>query len=229
MLGCVLLVAAPACGSDAAGDAATTTTVGADLCDLAEQLFEQDGEPTAAQLRRYQDLAPDVIRDAIDAVATPVVALGADPSPDELALALADDDVEEAAEDLRAFEEEGCDVRHTEDLETLPEDASRGVEDGAALVHVTATDFAFSDIGELAEGRTSFVLLNAGAAVHQLVVRRPDDEGRWASGLAAPGGDDDEALTFDLEPGRYEVRCLVPTADGRTHADLGMVSAFSVR
>ena len=223
-------VATSGCGGGAGNaDANTTTTVSDQLCSLAQELFEQDADPTAEQLERYQDLAPDVVRDAVDAIATPVLALGDDPSPDELAVAHADDDVEQAVAELRDFEEEECGIRHSEDLDqTLPEDASDSVEEGAAVVPVVATDFAFSTIDALAEGRTSFVLTNAGAAAHQLVITRPEDGGEWQSGLAAPGGEDSEALTFDLEPGRYELRCLVPTADGRTHADLGMLEAFEV-
>ena len=81
-------------------------------------------------------------------------------------------------------------------------------------------------------GRTSFVLTNDGHEAHFLLVvklaegvtleqalRREDDaddRGRLETGLAAPGGEDDEVITFDLEPGNYGARVLRPRT--RRHA-----------
>ena len=227
LLAAVLAVAA--CGGDDGAASTTTTSVPAELCDLADELFARDADPSVDELDRYQELAPDSIRDAVDAVATPIVALGDDADADDLAAAWAEDAVEHAMDEIRGFEEAECDIAHSEDTDdVLPEDASRVIEDEAVRVDVIATDFAFSPIGTLAPGRTSFVLTNLGDRAHELVVRRPDDEGAWDTRLAAPDGDD-EVVTFDLEVGEYEVACLLPDDAGRTHESLGMSGRFAVR
>ena len=91
-------------------------------------------------------------------------------------------------------------------------------------------------------GRTSFVLVNDGQEAHFLFVgiladgMTIDDameneeafDGMWSTGLAAPGGDDEEVLTFDLVPGDYVMMCFLPAADGTPHAAMGMMVPFSV-
>jgi plastocyanin len=52
--------------------------------------------------------------------------------------------------------------------------------------------------------------------------------GMWESGLAAGGGADEEAITFDVEPGNYGVLCFVPAPDGTPHAFMGMQKEFTV-
>ena len=106
-----------------------------------------------------------------------------------------------------------------------------------------ATEYAFQ-IGDVAPGRTSFVLVNDGAETHVMeIVKLADgvtfDEalatedhettiaGLWETGLAAPGGDE-EAVTFDLEPGNYALACYIPAADGTAHLSLGMQHQFTV-
>ena len=88
------------------------------------------------------------------------------------------------------------------------------------------------------------MLVNDGAETHVLeIVKLADgvtfaealaadgDEGTlvgyWVTGLAAPGGDE-EAVTFDLEPGNYVLACYIPNADGTAHLELGMQHQFSV-
>jgi plastocyanin len=53
-------------------------------------------------------------------------------------------------------------------------------------------------------------------------------EGFWGTGMAAPGGADEEVVTFDLQPGTYGLVCFVPSADGTPHAMLGMATQITV-
>lgn len=102
-----------------------TTT--AAYCNLATTLDQQDGPPTPKQLRDTQRLAPDEIRDPVDAAAARLIAAGEDP-----------------------------------------------VAQGNAF------------------------------------------------------GDDEEALTLDLEPGRYDMVCFIAGPDGQPHAFQGMQYEFTV-
>ena len=53
-------------------------------------------------------------------------------------------------------------------------------------------------------------------------------EESWTTNLAAPGGDDDEVITFDVEPGNYGLVCFILSADGTLHALLGMQHELTV-
>ena len=111
----------------------------------------------------------------------------------------------------------------------LPAGTTREIEPDAVRVDVRATEYAFH-IGDVAPGRTSFVLVNDGAETHVLEIVKLADgvtfeealaaeegeapfTGLWETGLAAPGGDE-EAVTFDVEPGNYALDCYIPAADG---------------
>lgn len=39
-------------------------------------------------------------------------------------------------------------------------------------------------------------------------------EGEWGTKVVAPGGKDQEVITFYLEPGTYDMLCFVPGPDG---------------
>ena len=51
-------------------------------------------------------------------------------------------------------------------------------------------------------------------------------EGEWETNIASAG--DDEAITFDVEPGTYGLLCFLPTADGTPHTMLGMQREITV-
>ena len=247
-VGTALVVTLGGCGDDATGSATThapTTTDGSaaasdELCALVQELFEQEGFPSTEQLQRYQQLAPDPITHAVDKVTEPLIAAGGDLV--ESFNVLADDDVEAAEAEMLAFEEEACGSTHSVN-DPLPAGTTREIEPDAVRVDVHATEYAFH-IGDVAPGRTSFVLVNDGAETHVLeIVKLADgvtfddaltaegDEapftGLWETGLAAPGGDE-EAVTFDLEPGNYALDCYIPAADGTPHLSLGMQHQFTV-
>lgn len=217
---------------------------GDELCALAAEMFGQETPPTHAQLTRYRELAPGELREPVEFAAA---ALLAAPDGDflEFFKVIARDDVTDAIEQIDAFEEALCGIPHSENSSGPGEGATADLEDDAARVDVVATDYAFDAPATLDAGRTSFVLTNDGAEVHFLMVVRlveginldtalaagdPDTvvEQQWESGLAATGGDDEEALTVDLEPGDYGMLCFIPTADGTPHAFVGMALPFTV-
>lgn len=245
-----------ACGDDddAASEATATTAasltteappgsaaVAADdpYCALVEEMFNQESPPTAAQLAQYQEVAPAEISDAVAIAAPPLVEAGEDMVAFFNAFAV--DEVEEAVAEIDAFENETCGVEH--DDPTPPPGVSREVEDGVAGVDVVATDYAF-DIPAVESGRTSFVLTNDGEEAHFLLIVKladgvtlaeamesEDDSmivGEWDTGLAAPGGEDEEVVTFDVEPGNYGALCFVAGPDGTPHAFMGMQMEFTV-
>jgi hypothetical protein len=253
--GAALALLVVGCGDDddTAADSTTTTTATADeetttttaptdevddelteLCALATEIDAQEDFPAPEQLERYRELAPEEIRDAVE-VAAPALIESAGDLVATFA-AFADDGVEDAIEEIEAFEEENCGIDNSED-------------DGAAVVAVTAVDYSFEFAEPIAAGRTSFVVTNTGQEAHFLVVTRiaeghtlqealafegdPEEAGLiegedGESGLAAPGGDDEEFLTMDLEPGNYGMLCFVPAADGTPHAFMGMAVPFTV-
>lgn len=50
----------------------------------------------------------------------------------------------------------------------------------------------------------------------------------YESGLAAPGGEDDEVVTVDLEAGNWVALCFIPGPDGTPHVFSGMAVPFTV-
>jgi hypothetical protein len=224
--------AAPAStAADSATSAEATGSADASdpYCTLVLEMFNQESPPTAEQLTQYQELAPSDIQDAV-AVATPKM------------IAAGEDLVEQAIDEINAFENETCGTEH--EGTTPPEGAAREVEADAAQVDVVASDYAFEMPDTLEAGRTSFVLTNEGNEAHFLLIAKlaegatleeamqnEDDsmvEGFWETGIAAGGGEDDEVITFDLEPGNYGALCFVPGADGTPHAFMGMQKEFTV-
>jgi hypothetical protein len=223
--------------TEAAGSA--SGEAGDPYCALVVEMFEQESPPTADQLTQYQELAPAEIADAIAVAAPPLVEAGENMVAFFSTYAV--DDVEAAIAQIDAFENEACGVEHQDP--TPPPGASREIEDGAARVDVVASDYAF-EVPPVEAGRTSFVLTNQGHEAHFLLIVKlaegvtleqamasEDDsmiEGMWETGLAAPDGTDEEAITFDVEPGNYGALCFVPAPDGTPHAFMGMQSEFTV-
>jgi hypothetical protein len=244
---------ASACGDDdddTSADSTTpeeTTTLPpseelTELCALAQEMYDQDSFPTEAQIEQYRGLAPESLQDSISVAGDAIVEAGDDVVA--FFVAVADDEVEAANTEINAFEEANCGIPHSED-NVLPEGASREEEDDANKVAVTAIEYDFTYDEPIEAGRTSFVLTNDGAEAHFLGVGKLkegvtlDDalqsedssavlDGEWDSDLAAPGGDDEEVITFDLEPGEYAFVCFIPSADGTPHAFQGMAKAFTV-
>jgi len=223
-------------------DSSATGAASDPYCALVMEMYNQQTPPTSEQLTKYQQIAPAGIQDAV-AVAVPALA----PVGNDMVAffaAYAQDDVEQAIDQINTFEDKTCGTEHGDNAP--PEGASRDVEADAARVDVVATEYKFDLPDTLAQGRTSFVLTNQGHEAHFLEIVKlaegvtlekalaTDDpsgviEGDWSTGLAAPdGGKDDEVITFDLEPGNYGAVCFISGADGTPHAFMGMQKEFTV-
>ena len=222
------------------GTSEGTATTDDPYCALVMEMYEQETPPSAEQLGQYQEIAPEEIQGAVSVAVGPLVAAGEDMVA--FFATYAEDDVEQAIEEINAFEDETCGTDHGDT--TPPEGASRDIEPDAARIDVVATDYAF-DIPAVEAGRTSFVLTNDGHEAHFLLLVKLAEgvtleqamasedptgmiEGEWETGLAAPGGEDEEVITFDLEPGTYGALCFISGPDGTPHAFMGMQKEFTV-
>jgi hypothetical protein len=251
-------MAVVACGDDDDSDAAATTTeapaedttttaAGGDneeLCALAAEIFEQESFPSAAQIQQYTELAPPEIADAVATAGPPIIAADGDLTAG--LLAESEDSVEAAVHEIDEWERENCGIDHDP---IYPAEANE-VDPSATRVGVTASEYTFTfDTQEIPAGPVSFVMTNAGEEVHFMALTRindghtldealafdgdPDGAGitspvEYDSGLAAPGGEDEEVVTNDLEAGNYAMLCFIPGPDGTPHAFMGMAVPFTV-
>jgi hypothetical protein len=207
-------------------------------------MFEQESFPTAAQIEQYTELAPDELEEAIGIAGPPVIEADGDPA--KFFLAVADDEVEEAVFEIDDWERENCGIEH----EPAYPDEANELADDATRVDVVASEYTFeADPGSVPAGKTSFVMTNAGQEVHFLALSRieeghtleealgfegdPEEAGiitnaEYDSGLAAPGGEDEEVVTVDLQSGDWVMLCFIPGPDGTPHAFSGMAVPFTV-
>ena len=179
-IGSLLVLVLGACADDGSDSASalpasdpSTGRATSDVCTLAGEMYQQDSLPSVEQLQRYQQLAPDEIAGPVMQVTEALIADGGDPI--SFFKIIADDDNEAAIAEIDAFEEKTCGIPHSEDT-ALPDGATRELEPDAARVDVHATDYAFH-IGDVAPGRTSFVLTNDGAETHELLIVKLADRG----------------------------------------------------
>ncbi len=225
-------------GDTAGGDIATNEG----FCELALTVFEQEAMLTADQIAQLVALAPAEIAEAAGVIGEALI-----PAGDDLVaffVAASDDGVEAALAETNAYEEAECGIPHSEQDAPLPTGASEEIEDGATRVDVTAIDYGF-EVGEVSAGRTSFVLTNDGAEAHFMGISQLADGitiddllssetgegltvGDWDTGLAGPGGADEEVITFDAEPGEYVLYCFIPGADGTPHVFSGMAIPLTI-
>ena len=136
------------------------------MCTLASEMYEQDDLPSVEQLQRYQQLAPDEIAGQVTQVAEALIADGGDPI--SFFKIIAADNNEAAIAEIDAWEEKTCGVPHSDDT-ALPDGASRELDPDATRVDVHTTEYAFH-LGDVAPGRTSFVLTNDGAETHEMLI-----------------------------------------------------------
>jgi len=229
-----------ACGDDDEA-ASTTTEASADeneeLCALAQELYDQEDFPSAAQIEKYTELAPAEIADAVSVAGPPVIEADGDAAA--FLAAVADDDVDTAQNEINAWELENCGIDHETDFS----EEARTIDPAATRVDVTASEYTFDFLTNLAAGPTSFVMTNAGNEVHFMVISGiaeghtveevlafegdPEEAGLvtgvdFESGLAATGGDDEEVITADLTAGSWAMFCFVDAPDGYNHASNGI-------
>lgn len=244
----VPLIGLSACGDDSDASATTSATPGpeiqeaepaaftpdpavADFCEIARELIEQDGFPTAEQLATYQELAPDEIAEPAAVAAAAIEAADGD-----FANVFADDAAATAIGALETFEAEACGLGEPSDpsVTQLDPDATR--------IDVTAADYHFDLEAPTSAGRYSFVMTNTGAEVHLMALVHLEDgataeqviesEGEvgmiesFESDIAPPGST--AVVTADLTPGRWVLVCPVPNEEGTQHHLLGMVHEFEI-
>lgn len=243
-----------ACGDDEDDDASETTEAGsgsggsdgdvpAELCELAEELAAQEDVPSGAQIARYAELAPEELQADLEVVG-PAVEEHEGDLVGTLA-AIAEDDVSDAIAHLDEFETAECGVEH-DPAENPP---SVDVDPDANRVDVVGTEYAFALPAAIPSGPTSFVLTSEGDEAHFMLIAQLVDghtveevlafegdpleagmvtELELTSAAAAPGGDDEEVINADLEPGEYAMACFLPGPDGTPHAFSGMATGFTV-
>ena len=217
-----------ACGDDEATAEAPSLD---EFCSVAAQLNSQDSLPTRDQLAEYQSLAPEEIAEPTAVVVEAFESAGDNPQAvftDAAALA--------AIEELTAFEAEACGLEP-------PEAASNDeIDSDATRVDITASEYTFDIDGPTAAGRYSFVMTNAGAEPHLIVVAQLEtgvaledvlasdgDIGvieAVESNVTPPGGE--SVVTVDLEPGRWIIVCPIPNEAGESHANLGMLRELTI-
>lgn len=120
---------------------------------------------------------------------------------------------------------------------------------GANVVRVVAREYAFDMPESIPAGLTSFILHDAGAQPHHLMLFRLDGgktltdafhaltiTGALPSWMHAVGGPNTPAPgggvsngTLILQPGNYIVFCMVPSPDGAPHFAKGMAHGLTVR
>ena len=178
------------------------------------------------------------------AVAGPPI-IEADGDPTQFFVAIADDEVEEAIFEIDEWERENCGIDHEP---RYPAEANE-IDPEATRVDVTASEYTFELDEQVPAGKTSFVMTNAGEEAHFLALSRiadghtleealsfegdPEEAGlvtnaEYDSGLAAPGGEDEEVVTVELEAGNWVALCFLPGPDGTPHAFSGMAVPFTV-
>jgi hypothetical protein len=222
----LLLLAA--CGGDEPSADAPSLD---EFCAVAAQLNSQDSLPTPEQLAEYQSLAPAEIAEPAAAVVEAFESAADNPQAvftDDAALAV--------IEELTVFEAEACGLEP-------PETATNNeIDSDATRVDITASEYTFDTDDPSAAGRYSFVMVNAGAEPHLIVVAQLEpgvalddvlasdgDVGviqAVESDVAPPGGE--SVVTVDLQPGRWVIVCPIPNEAGESHATLGMLRELTI-
>jgi uncharacterized cupredoxin-like copper-binding protein len=99
--------------------------------------------------------------------------------------------------------------------------------DADAVLDYALLDYRFEG-PKTAEGhKIFFKAVNDGTEDHELEVLDPKGEPVGEVEAMPPGEEGSAAL--ELEPGTYTLQCILETADGRVHRDLGMVAELEVK
>jgi iron uptake system component EfeO len=95
-------------------------------------------------------------------------------------------------------------------------------------VDATEYTFAFDATPHVSKGEAiEFELANKGKERHEFEVLGPDGEAIGEIAAIKPTQTEDAVFEFK-EAGTYTYQCLLKTADGREHKDLGMTGTFDV-
>lgn len=216
-------------GCDGSGDEAASGATAAGEDEYCAVIAEVGDElPSDEQLDRVLAAAPEAIAENLEVVIDAVRERGeaAFTSPEVVA----------NAPMINAYEAQHC--------ATAADGRSTGRDPAAVRLEVEATEYAFA-LEDPPVGAVELALVNAGDEVHEMYVGRladgveleqvlaaPDPVGDGLAeevgfvGPVAPGGE--ATLQVDLDVGRYALVCFIPTAEGRPHAELGMVAEVTV-
>jgi uncharacterized cupredoxin-like copper-binding protein len=99
--------------------------------------------------------------------------------------------------------------------------------DADAVLDYELVDYRFEGPDEVEGQKIFFKAANHGSEDHELEVLDPNGEPVGEVEAMAPGEEGSAAL--ELEPGTYTLQCILETADGTVHRDLGMHMELEVK
>ena len=105
-----------------------------------------------------------------------------------------------------------------------------GIEraDADTAIDVVLRDFAFDGMPASVKGPKLFIAAtNAGPAEHELEILGAD--GKAVDEIEAMAAGRKGSLGVEIAPGSYTVQCILTTAEGKSHKDLGMVAQLRVQ
>ncbi|HEY3239300.1 MAG TPA: hypothetical protein VGL92_07050 [Acidimicrobiia bacterium] len=92
--------------------------------------------------------------------------------------------------------------------------------DADAVLDYQLVDYHFEGPDEVEGHKIFFKAVNHGTEDHELEVLDPNGEPVGEVEAMPPDAEGSAAL--ELEPGTYTLQCILETADGKVHRDLGM-------
>jgi hypothetical protein len=98
--------------------------------------------------------------------------------------------------------------------------------DADAVLDYRLVDYRFEGPAEVEGHKVFFKAANHGTEDHELEVLDPNGDPVGEVEAMPPGEEGSAAL--ELEPGTYTLQCILETADGKVHKDLGMQMELEV-
>ena len=98
--------------------------------------------------------------------------------------------------------------------------------DADAVLEFSLVDYSFEGPEGSDGGKIFFKAVNNGTEDHELEVLDVNGEALGEVEAMPPGEEGSAAI--ELEPGTYTLQCILETADGKVHRDLGMVAELDV-
>jgi hypothetical protein len=99
--------------------------------------------------------------------------------------------------------------------------------DADAVLDYDLLDYKFKGPAEVEGHKIYFKAVNRGTEDHELEVLDPNGEPVGEVEAMPPDAEGSAAL--ELEPGTYTLQCILETADGKVHRDLGMHMELEVK
>lgn len=106
-------------------------------------------------------------------------------------------------------------------------DAAFDEADADSVIHVSATEYAFSvKEPKIVGPNVYFEVSNDGKENHEFEILDADGDTVDEIPEFEPG--ETKSLAVKLEPGTYTIQCILETSEGKTHASLGMTMRTTV-